>query len=109
MPNSAPSDIKYQPPVKGYSYSSPEVVQEEVVKKKKSIFYTLGLELLGLTFLFFIFLVILNYFNILSLSQIYPDQLGWLPHISSPVKQNIINNNLTNTGSSPNAGQPIYL
>src|SRR3989344_5808415 len=34
--------------------------------------------------LFFLILIIvlatLNYFNILSLSQIFPTQLGWLPH-----------------------------
>ena len=87
MPNSAPSDIKYQPPIKGFSYSSPEVAQEEIVKKKKSIFFALGFEFLGLAVLFFVFLAVLNYFNILSLSQIYPNQLGFLPHRINSTQQ----------------------
>lgn len=101
MPNSAPSDIKYQPPVKGFSYSSPEAVQEQVVKEKKSIFYALGLELLGLLFLFFVFLAVLNYFSIVSLNSLNPTLFGWLPHLSSS-KQNM------SATSNINAVNDIY-
>jgi len=34
--------------------------------------------LLGVVF-FLLFFLILNYFNILRLSELYPNQLGWLP------------------------------
>jgi len=30
-------------------------------------------------------LLVLNYFNILSLSQFFPNQLGWLPHKAQPM------------------------
>lgn len=32
-----------------------------------------------------LFFVALNYFNIISLSQLYPNQLGWLPHAQTKI------------------------
>lgn len=55
-------------------------------KHKMNAFSLLGLglsEILVLFFLFFLFLAVLNYFNILSLSSLYPNQLGFLPHMTS--------------------------
>lgn len=39
-------------------------------------------EIAGLLVIFVAFLLILNFFNILSLSTIYPNQFGFLPHLS---------------------------
>jgi hypothetical protein len=39
-------------------------------------------EIAGFLVVFVIFLLILNFFNILSLSTIYPKQLGFLPHLN---------------------------
>lgn len=49
--------------------------------------------LLGLGFFVMLF-VILNYFNILSLSSLYPNQLGWLPHRPYSEKQQGSTSNL---------------
>lgn len=80
-------DIEFQPPVKGYSYSSSDPVakpqpptnpnpQNPSAKKNsgKSLntIFTLVFSVLGFLFLFFIFLMVLNYFNVISLSTISP-------------------------------------
>ncbi len=75
MPNAIENqDIEFQPPVQGYS--------------------NFGYAILGFLFLFFIFLAILNYFNIFSLSALYPNQLGFLPHKSFNIQKNNTNNQL---------------
>lgn len=43
-------------------------------------------EISGLLVVFIVFLLFLNFFNILSLSTIYPNQLGFLPHLSQPTQ-----------------------
>lgn len=86
MPNTTENkDIQYQPPTKGYSYSNPNPNGNP--KKRLNIFFTLGLETIGLLFLFFLFLAVSNYFNILSLSALYPNQLGFLPQKKSSTQQ----------------------
>ena len=68
MPNTAQSDIAYQPTQKGFSYANPESPKTEYNKPK--IFLTLILELFVLFLIFFVFLGILNYFKIISLSSV---------------------------------------
>lgn len=62
-------------------------VEQTPPEQKPSIFQELefgvGGVLLGVgTFLLMLF--VLNYFNIVSLSLVFPNQLGWLPHRASP-------------------------
>jgi len=107
MPNNSQQDIAFQPATKGYSFStnpsSPEI--EERKKRNKAIILLL-LEILGLVAVFVVFLLILNFFNIISLSKIYPNQLGWLPHLRQttslkPTTQNQIVNTQPTISPSP--------
>jgi hypothetical protein len=45
-------------------------------------------EIAGLFAVFIVFLLVLNFFNILSLSKIYPNQLGFLPHLKTTTTSN---------------------
>src|SRR3989344_313908 len=60
---------------------NPNYVENENLKSEVS-FLALGIAA-GIAILLII-LFTLNYFNILSLSTLYPKQLGWLPHRTSP-------------------------
>jgi uncharacterized membrane protein len=53
-------------------------------------------EISGLLIVFLTFLLILNYFNVISLSSLYPKQLGFIPHAVS-----ISNNPSINTNNAP--------
>jgi len=83
MPDIAQQDMSYQPATKGYSFSTNPAAPVNPKLPRKPINWNFLLVLLGeITGLILIFLVILgvlNYFNIISLSKIYPNQLGWLP------------------------------
>ena len=59
---------------------------------KLRIALILFLEIAGLTTVFIVFLLILNFFNIISLSKMYPSQLGFLPHRTTSV--NKVNNSI---------------
>ncbi|RJP47383.1 MAG: hypothetical protein C4584_00455 [Armatimonadetes bacterium] len=52
------------------------------------------LPLAALVVLFLIILLLLNYLNILSLSKMFPAQLGWLPHKPFELKGNITYSNV---------------
>lgn len=92
MPNSPESDdIAYQPAQKGYSYSKEGSNNSS---KKTNTFITLGLEILVLFSVFFVFLGVLNYFKIISLNNISPNLLGKLP-------QNTNSNTPTGSKISP--------
>lgn len=56
-----------------------------------------SLELFTLLFLVIITLILLNYFNVLSLSSIFPKYLGWLPHKQSNVPNSKISVSVTPT------------
>lgn len=112
-------DIKYQPKVQGYSYSNatpvppsnnpqpqtpivpisgnPNVNPPQPPKHKSNIFLTLLLEIFALLFLFFAFLAVLNYFNIISLKNISPQFFGSLPNMSSKTQEQT---SLNTSGSS---------
>lgn len=93
MPSTAENqDIANQPKIQGYSSSSSNPVpappipsaplQQTSVNpppKKPNTFFTLGLMVFGLLFLFFIFLGVLNYFNIVPLEKNFPF-LSFLPN-----------------------------
>jgi len=80
MPNSAQTDdIAYQPTQKGYSYSNNS---SKNPFKKTNTFVTLATEIILLFLVFFVFLGVLNYFKIISLSGISPT-LNNLPKSSS--------------------------
>lgn len=68
---------------------NPEDSSEEAVEKpKKSLSPFLRAGVFEIAFIFFgiiVFFAILNYFNILSLSQLYPNQFGWLPQRKLPM------------------------
>lgn len=63
-----------------FSQNQPENSQPEQPKIKilQGFEWTIGGVLLGIGFFLLVFLL-LNYFNIISLSTLYPNQLGWLP------------------------------
>ncbi len=82
MPKSVQNkDIEYQPPVQRYSYSYSSPGLQKILIKKSNTFFILSV-FIGLFFLIIILLGILNFFNVLPLSTIFPKQLGFLPHIS---------------------------
>ena len=97
MPDIAQQDMSYQPATKAYSFSANQAVpppapqpkpEPEQKPPRKPINWNflpvlLG-EITGLILIFLIFLGVLNYFRIISLSKIYPNQLGWLPQASQP-------------------------
>jgi hypothetical protein len=77
MPDIAQQDIAYQPATKGYSFSTNSAVpsqQETNPKKKNNIFVLLIIELLSLAAVFVVFLLVLNYFQIISIFSFIPKQ-----------------------------------
>jgi hypothetical protein len=99
MPDIAQQDMSYQPATKAYSLSAnkavppsapqpkPEHEQKPKMPRKpinwKSFLLLLGV-IASLTLIFLIFLEVLNYFRIISLSGFIPNQLINLPQISQP-------------------------
>jgi len=67
------------------SFDNQQVDQEKKGGILKSIEFTTGAIIAGII-IFILVLGVLNYLNLLSLSQIFPNQLGFLPHKSTPVK-----------------------
>jgi len=96
MPDITQQDIAYQPATKGYSFptnpSSPEIEEK---KKRNNTVILLLLEILGLVAVFIVFLLILNFFNIISLSNFYSKSVAPTP---TPVNSRITN---TNQSSAP--------
>ena len=80
MPNTAQSDIAYQPAQKGFSYtnSAPTPESSEPKEKKPNVILPLILEIFTLIVVFLVFLGVLNYFRIISLSFVSP-KLAFLP------------------------------
>jgi hypothetical protein len=111
MPENSQSALSYQPVTKGYSYrskeASPASVEGPKPKQKApeqkpegtNPFLLLTLEVLGLVALFIVFVLVLNFFNIISLSSIYPKTLGLLPHLNQ--KQQTATNAKTQVKLSP--------
>lgn len=68
---------------------------DEVVANNKSALKILGPEIIGLLLVFAVILGVLNYFNILSLSRLYPQYFASLPHqafkesVQTPVQEPI--------------------
>jgi hypothetical protein len=86
--NQQSSPLDYQPKTKAYAFSTTPVAPKKLKPEQKTKGETnpillLAFEICGLIAIFVILLLLLNFFNILSLSKIYPSQLGWLPHIST--------------------------
>jgi hypothetical protein len=111
--NAQSSSLGYQPAVKGYSFHArkeqpkpapepkPTPRQEQKSTEQKTTETTnplllLTLEIGGLVAAFVIFLLILNFFNILSLSSIYPKTFGFLPHLKQTVQKTINNQQTQN-------------
>ncbi len=80
-------DIEFQPPVKSYAYTSSNPIPKSQITinpvpknpsakkisgKILNTILTLVFSVLGFLFLFFIFLAILNYFNVISLNNFSP-------------------------------------
>jgi hypothetical protein len=85
MPDATQQDMSYQPKTQAYAFSTNPVspqAPEQKPKGKTNPFVLLGLEIAGLVVVFIVFLLVLNFFNIISLSKIYPKQLGSLMHVS---------------------------
>jgi hypothetical protein len=87
MPDNSQSELSYQPATKAHAFATsplPKPVDPTSGQKKKpNVFLLLALETAGLITVFIVLLLILNYFNIISISSIYPNQLGFLPHQNS--------------------------
>lgn len=78
MSDNSQSELSYQPATKAYSFSAaptPPAGGPAEPKKKTNIFVLLFFEILGLIAVFVVFLLILNYFKIISLSNLLPNQL----------------------------------
>jgi hypothetical protein len=61
-------------------FNSKDIIEKQKIKKR---FATMEVGLFEISFVLIIIIVLfglLNYFNILSLSTLYPNQLGFLPH-----------------------------
>jgi hypothetical protein len=71
MPGS--DDLAYQPTQETHSFQA----QGKNMKSLLFFFTTV----IGLLAVFATFFLILNFFNIISLSKIYPNQFGFLPHL----------------------------
>jgi len=91
MSDIAQQDIAYQPTTKAYSLppnqvvpSNPEPELEPKPKGKPNVFVLLILEILGLLVVFAVFLLVLNYFRIISLPNFIPAQLEKLPQATQP-------------------------
>ena len=67
MPDETLPDINFQPKTEGFSYANPNAKNI----KKQNTLVTLSLGLFGFLILFVVFLFILNYFNVISLTA-YP-------------------------------------
>lgn len=100
MPDISQQDLSFQPAAKGYSFSTnpvkPSQPEKPQIPKKTSPLLVLILEIIGFITIFMVFLLILNFFNILSLSKIYPNQLGWLPHLNQMNISNTQNQKTSN-------------
>nr|MBI5455702.1 hypothetical protein [Candidatus Levybacteria bacterium] len=68
--NSLNQNINFQPKVQSYAYSNPN--SNINLKKEPNFLFILTFEILGFLLLFFALLIILNYFRIISLSNIAP-------------------------------------
>jgi len=55
----------------------------------------LVLEVAGLLVVFIALLLFLNFFNVLSLSTIYPNQFGFLPHLNQTITSSTVENQPT--------------
>jgi len=71
MPGS--DDLAYQPTQETHSFQA-----QSKNMKSLLVFFT---TVIGLLAVFAAFFLILNFFNIISLSKIYPNQFGFLPHL----------------------------
>lgn len=77
MPNaSLDQDISFQPETKGFSYSSGPAEK----KKRLSTIFVLLYLIISLSVVFFFTVIILNYFNFLPVSSMYPKFFAFLPH-----------------------------
>ncbi|MCL5970822.1 MAG: hypothetical protein M1450_04975 [Patescibacteria group bacterium] len=76
MPDNEQSDIDFQPKTKEYSYSASSQKKNNSLKDQA----TFGTGITGGILVLFIFFFTLNYFNVLSLSSLYPRMFGFLPH-----------------------------
>lgn len=107
MPNNSLPELSFQPAVQGYSFinkSSKPSSPDTKKKLKLNPPLLLILEILGLVMAFIVLLLVLNFFNILSLSEIYPNQFGFLPHLSKT--SNTKPGNQASTKATPSPVQP---
>lgn len=67
----------------GLPENQPNPFEQKKNALLEGVEFGLGGILLGIG-TFFLMLFVLNYFNIVSLSQVFPNQLSWLPHRGVP-------------------------
>lgn len=95
MPSS--DDLSYQPVAETQSF--------QAQSKNAKSFPNFLITLIASVIVLMIFFLILNFFNIISLSTLYPNQFGFLPHLNSKNSSNQQNNSAVNTkktiGNSP--------
>lgn len=63
--------------------------------------------LVGAMVVLIVFFGALNYFNIISISRIFPNQLGWLPHKAFVVSTEVVQVNITPTPTKTIPSLPI--
>ncbi len=110
MPNNTSPNLSFQPATKEYSFSTnPNSPFSKIKEKIKQLnpLLLLTIEIFGLIIFFVVFLLILNFFNILSLSKLYPNQFGFLPHLTQ-TQQTTNNNQQTNPTAIPTISDLKY-
>ncbi|MCL4353338.1 hypothetical protein M1615_02580 [Patescibacteria group bacterium] len=99
-----PQDVSTAKYSQVYNSSFPSPAGNAKEKLKGLALFKIGfMEIFFVVLVLLIFFGILNFFNILSLSELYPSQLGWLPHLPTTSTQNISNNN-----NLDNLEKPVY-
>lgn len=91
---------------------SPAAPDNPVGKKnnlKGIAFLEVGIvEVLLVILILVLFFGLLNYFNIVSLSKVYPQQFGWLPHLPLAAENRTQNqSNTIKSGKALNPNEPI--
>lgn len=82
-------------------FNSAEILKKQD-RKKKLVFLEVGLfEISFVAIIVLLFFGILNYFNILSLSKLYPNTFGFLPHKTISSNINTPNTNVPIQSKNP--------
>ncbi|MCL5010515.1 MAG: hypothetical protein M1289_02840 [Patescibacteria group bacterium] len=104
-----PLDVGSGVPAGSQSNVNPNGEKKGLVSKILSVFEVGLFEIIFVTVTLCLFFFILNYFNLISLSQIYPRELGWLPHRPYSYSTYPVYRKTPSVSPIPNSFQPPAL